>query len=91
MPTSTIGFAVANGQGISVNGNNGSVTLQNTAGLLTMRNLSGGAGIRFTQSDNTEWVRITSSGKVGIGTPGPANLLDVAGAAAFGSQLYSYD
>jgi hypothetical protein len=78
-------LSVANSTGwISVDGGQ-SHTLQNFSGLLTIRNINGGSGIRFNQSDDSaEYMRITNAGNVGIGDASPGTKLSVVGNATIG-------
>ncbi|MDB5194323.1 MAG: hypothetical protein JWN50_337 [Parcubacteria group bacterium] len=75
-------LTVANSSPLSLDGGL-SNTFQNSSGTLTVRNLSGGSGIRFNQSDDSaEWMRITNTGNVGIGTTNPNFTFEVSGTAS---------
>lgn len=56
-------------------------------------NIGGYGGIVFTASSNslgaqTEWMRITTSGAVGIGTPNPSRKLHIAGDVQIDGSIY---
>jgi fibronectin-binding autotransporter adhesin len=79
---------VANLSSLSVDGGL-SPTIQNVGGFLSIGNLSGGNGIRFRNSDGTEWARINNSGRMLLGTTTDdlGNRLQVAGGIFSSSNI----
>jgi len=74
---------IANGSALIVDGSTHK-NVWNRGSLLTLSNLNGGGGLDFTSTDgSTSWMRIVSSGQVGINVTNPSATLHVGGISMF--------